>query len=108
MRQRAMIAMALSTRPQAADRRRADHGARRDHPGAGDRPDEGPRAEFGMGILFITHDLGVVAQTATGGGDVSGPIVEKGPVREVIRTPQHPYTQGLLARCRSSTISTRR
>jgi peptide/nickel transport system ATP-binding protein len=38
-----------------------------------------------------------------------GRIVEQGPVREVIRTPAHPYTQGLLAtRCPSSTIWMRR
>ena len=42
MRQRAMIAMALSTKPKLLDRRRADNGAGRDDPGPGDRPDEGP------------------------------------------------------------------
>ena len=53
--------------------------------------------ELGMGMIFITHDLGVIAQIAD---DVAvmylGTIVEKGPAREVIRNPQHPYTQGLL------------
>jgi peptide/nickel transport system ATP-binding protein len=55
------------------------------------------QAEFGMGILFITHDLGVVAQMAD---DVAimyaGRIVERGPVRAIFRNPQHPYTMNLL------------
>ena len=54
--------------------------------------------DLGMGMIFITHDLGVIAQIAD---DVAvmylGTIVERGPAREVIRNPQHPYTQGLLA-----------
>ena len=44
MRQRVMIAMALSLRARAADRRRADHGARRHHPGADPRPAGRPAA----------------------------------------------------------------
>ncbi len=98
MRQRAMIAMALSTQPRLL---------------IADEPttalDVTIQAqvldlmkdlvdEFHMGIVFITHDLGVVAQTAD---KVSvmylGELIEEGPVREVIRTPAHPYTQGLLA-----------
>lgn len=55
------------------------------------------QAEIGMGMIFITHDLGVIAQIAD---DVAvmylGTIVERGPAREVIRDPQHPYTRGLL------------
>jgi len=51
-----------------------------------------------LGMLFITHDLGVVAQVA---GRVAvmyaGRIVEHGPVERVLRAPLHPYTQGLLA-----------
>ena len=97
MRQRAMIAMALSTRPRLL---------------IADEPttalDVTIQAqvidlmkdlvdEFHMGIIFITHDLGVVAQTAD---KVSvmylGRLIEEGPVREVIRNPKHPYTQGLL------------
>jgi oligopeptide/dipeptide ABC transporter ATP-binding protein len=54
-------------------------------------------AEFGMGIIFITHDLGVIAQTAdTVAVMYLGRLVEKGPVREVLRSPAHPYTRGLL------------
>ena len=56
--------------------------------------------ETGMGMVFITHDLGVVSEIAD---DVvvmhNGVILERGTVREVLDHPQHPYTQGLLA-CR--------
>jgi len=97
MRQRAMIAMALSTKPKLL---------------IADEPTtaldvtiqaqvidlmKGLVTEYGMGILFITHDLGVIAQTA----DVVsvmylGKLIETGTVRQVIREPAHPYTQGLL------------
>ncbi len=54
--------------------------------------------ETGMSLLLITHDLGVVAETAD---DVcvmyAGRIVETGPVDGIIASPRHPYTQGLLA-----------
>ena len=98
MRQRAMIAMALSTKPRLL---------------IADEPttalDVTIQAqvidlmkelvdEFNMGIVFITHDLGVVAQTAD---KVSvmylGRLIEEEPVREVISDPRHPYTRGLLA-----------
>ncbi|MCK0151539.1 ABC transporter ATP-binding protein [Marivita sp. S6314] len=98
MRQRAMIAMALSTQPQLL---------------IADEPttalDVTIQAqvidlmkdlvdEFHMGIVFITHDLGVVAQTADKVNVMYlGRLIEEGPVREVIRNPKHPYTQGLLA-----------
>jgi peptide/nickel transport system ATP-binding protein len=58
---------------------------------------EALRRELRISLLFITHDLGVVAQIA---GRVAvmyaGRIVEEGPTGEVLRHPQHPYTQGLL------------
>jgi peptide/nickel transport system ATP-binding protein len=58
------------------------------------------QTETGMGMIFITHDLGVVAEIAD---DVAvmhnGEILEHGPVHEILHHPQHPYTQGLLA-CR--------
>ncbi|MEU4886146.1 MULTISPECIES: ABC transporter ATP-binding protein [Streptomyces] len=53
--------------------------------------------EFGSAIILITHDLGVVANTAD---DIlvmyAGRAVERGPVREVLGAPRHPYTWGLL------------
>ena len=56
--------------------------------------------ETGMGMVFITHDLGVVSEIAD---DVAvmhnGEILERGEVRQVLDHPKHPYTQGLLA-CR--------
>ena len=97
MRQRAMIAMALSTKPKIL---------------IADEPttalDVTIQAqvlelmkdlvkEFGMAILFITHDLGVIAQVADRVAVMYlGNIVESGPVREVLRSPAHPYTQGLI------------
>ena len=58
------------------------------------------QAETGMGMVFITHDLGVVAEIAD---DVivmhNGEILERGDVKQILNHPQHPYTQGLLA-CR--------
>ena len=97
MRQRAMIAMALSTKPKLL---------------IADEPTTALDvtiqaqvidlmkdliAEFGMAILFITHDLGVIAQTADRVAVMYlGNIVETGSVRQVIREPAHPYTQGLL------------
>ena len=97
MRQRAMIAMALSTKPKLL---------------IADEPttalDVTIQAqvidlmkdlvtEFGMGIIFITHDLGVIAQTADKVAVMYlGRLVEQGPVRDVLRNPSHPYTRGLL------------
>ncbi len=97
MRQRAMIAMALSTNPRLL---------------IADEPTTALDvtiqaqvidlmkelvSEFGMGILFITHDLGVIAQTADRVAVMYlGKIVETGPVRSVIKEPAHPYTRGLL------------
>ena len=56
--------------------------------------------DTGMGMVFITHDLGVVAEIAD---DVAvmhhGEILERGTVEQVLQHPQHPYTKGLLA-CR--------
>ena len=58
------------------------------------------QTKTGMGMIFITHDLGVVAEIAD---DVAvmhnGEILERGTVQQILNHPQHPYTQGLLA-CR--------
>jgi peptide/nickel transport system ATP-binding protein len=56
------------------------------------------RREMRLGMLFITHDLGVVAQVADRVAVMyTGRIVEQGPTREVLTQPAHPYTKGLLA-----------
>jgi len=58
------------------------------------------RDERGMAVLFITHDLGVIAEIAD---EVAvmfrGELVEHNTIEEIFNNPQHPYTQGLLA-CR--------
>jgi peptide/nickel transport system ATP-binding protein len=55
------------------------------------------RRELRLSILFITHDLGVVAQVADRVAVMyAGRIVEEGPAAEVLRRPAHPYTIGLL------------
>ena len=55
------------------------------------------RRELRLSLLFITHDLGVVAQVADRVAVMyAGRIVEEGPAAEVLRHPRHPYTEGLL------------
>ena len=97
MRQRAMIAMALSTMPKLL---------------LADEPttalDVTIQAqvinlikdiikEYQMGVIFITHDLGVIAQVADYVAVMYlGSVVEKGPVNEILKNPKHPYTKGLL------------
>jgi peptide/nickel transport system ATP-binding protein/oligopeptide transport system ATP-binding protein len=97
MRQRAMIAMALCCNPSLL---------------IADEPTtaldvtiqaqvlklmNGLRREFRTAILFITHDLGVIAQMAD---DVAvmylGKIVEAAGVRDIFHDPRHPYTRGLM------------
>lgn len=56
------------------------------------------QAERGLGILFITHDLGVIAEMCDSIAVMyAGQIVEQGPTAAVLRRPRHPYTHGLLA-----------
>ncbi len=97
MRQRVMIAMALSCNPKLL---------------IADEPTTALdvtiqaqiielvkqlRDEFGMAIIWITHDLGVVAGLAdTVQVMYAGKIVERGPVKEVFADTRHPYTLGLL------------
>ncbi|MFG2193043.1 ABC transporter ATP-binding protein [Streptomyces sp. NPDC048639] len=97
MRQRAMIAMSLVCNPQLL---------------IADEPTtaldvtvqaqildllKDLQQEFGSAIIFITHDLGVIANMAD---DIlvmyAGRAVERGSVTEVLRAPRHPYTWGLL------------
>jgi len=55
------------------------------------------QAEFGMAMLLITHDLGIVRHMAdTVTVMQRGKVVEQGPVKQVFETPRHPYTQMLL------------
>ena len=97
MRQRAMIAMALSCNPSLL---------------IADEPttslDVTIQAQIlelmrdlqkrlGMAVMFITHNLGVIAQIAdTVAIMYLGQVVEYGPVREILRNPKHPYTVDLL------------
>ena len=98
MRQRAMIALALSCRPQIllADEPTTALDAtvqiqillllRELH------------AELGLSMIFVTHDIGVAVEVADRIAVMyAGRIVEIGDVRDVIRTPRHPYTAALLA-----------
>jgi len=98
MRQRAMIALALSCRPALL---------------LADEPTTALDAtvqiqillllrrlqqELGLAIIFVTHDVGVAVEIADRIAIMyAGRIVESGPVRDILRDPGHPYTQGLLA-----------
>ena len=54
--------------------------------------------EFGMSVIFVTHDVGVAIEVSDRVAVMyAGRIVETGKLGEVIRAPRHPYTQGLLA-----------
>jgi dipeptide transport system ATP-binding protein len=56
------------------------------------------QAQYGMALILITHDMGVVAETAHRVAvQYAGWQVETQPVRELFRTPRHPYTAALLA-----------
>ena len=55
------------------------------------------RRDFGLTILLITHNIGVVAEASDRVAVMyAGQIVEVGPVTEIFENPRHPYTQGLL------------
>jgi oligopeptide/dipeptide ABC transporter ATP-binding protein len=56
------------------------------------------QARMGLGMLFITHDFGIVARMCDRVAVMyAGRIVESGPVRELFKAPRHPYTQALMA-----------
>jgi len=98
LRQRAMIAMALAGGPRLliADEPTTalDVTVQKQILDLLDRL----RRELRLGLLFITHDLGVVAQVADCVAVMyAGRIIEEGPALEVLQSPRHPYTQGLLA-----------
>ncbi len=55
------------------------------------------RKKFGLAVILITHDLGVIAETADKVAVMyAGKIVESGAVEEIFNNPMHPYTKGLL------------
>ena len=57
------------------------------------------KREFDSALLLITHDLGVIAETADRVAVMyAGRIVEQGPVRDIFRSPAHPYTRGCWRR----------
>jgi oligopeptide/dipeptide ABC transporter ATP-binding protein len=98
MLQRAMIAMALSCRPKLL---------------FADEPTtaldvtiqaqilqliKGLQQEFGMGLVMITHDLGVIAETVDRVVVLyGGKVMEQGPAQAIFDEPLHPYTRALLA-----------
>ncbi|EIE51431.1 oligopeptide/dipeptide ABC transporter, ATPase subunit, partial [Citreicella sp. 357] len=98
MRQRVMIALALACRPRLL---------------LADEPTTALDAtvqiqillllrelqkEFGMGVIFVTHDIGVAVEISERVAVMyAGQIVEEGTTREIINDARHPYTRGLLA-----------
>ena len=98
MRQRAMIALALSCKPKVL---------------LADEPTTALDAtvqiqillllrelqrEMGMAVIFVTHDIGVAVEISDRIAVMyAGKIVETGGLRDVVRTPKHPYTRGLLS-----------
>jgi oligopeptide/dipeptide ABC transporter ATP-binding protein len=109
MLQRAMIAMALSCRPQIL---------------FADEPTTALdvtvqaqilqlikelQAEFGMGLIMVTHDLGVVAETVDRVVVMyGGRVMEEGPVQDIFDAPAHPYTRALLRSVPGQTAGRRR
>ena len=98
MRQRAMIALALACKPKIL---------------LADEPTTALDAtvqiqillllrelqrEFGMSVIFVTHDIGVAIEICDRVAVMyAGQIVEQGTLREIVRSPVHPYARGLLA-----------
>ena len=98
MRQRAMIALALACKPKVL---------------LADEPTTALDAtvqiqillllrelqrDMGMAVIFVTHDIGVAVEISDRIAVMyGGRIVETGELRQVVRTPRHPYTRGLLS-----------
>jgi peptide/nickel transport system ATP-binding protein len=98
MRQRAMIALALSCKPKVL---------------LADEPTTALDAtvqiqilvllrelqrEMGMAVIFVTHDIGVAVEISDRIAVMyGGRVVENGTLRDIVRTPKHPYTRGLLS-----------
>ena len=97
MRQRAMIAMALALKPKLLIADEPTTALDVTIQAQILRLMKTLQAEMGMSIMFITHDLGVIANMAD---EVAvmylGRVVEFGSVRQIFRMPKHPYTQALL------------
>jgi len=97
MRQRAMIAMAMMNQPQLLIADEPTTALDVTIQAQILRLMKRLQREFGMAIMFITHDLGVIANMAD---DVAvmyrGKMVEFGTVRQVLKAPKHPYTKALL------------
>ncbi len=97
MRQRVMIAMALSCRPALLLADEPTTALDATIQGQILRLLAARCRERGMAVLLITHDLGVAAQMAdTVGVMYAGRLVESAPARQLFADPRHPYTQGLL------------
>ena len=94
MRQRVMIAIALSCNPKLLPCGRADDRARRHHPGADPAPAQKLSREHEAAVIVITHDLGVVAGMCEILVMYAGRIVESGPAKPLFARPHHPYTAG--------------
>ena len=98
MRQRVMIAMALSCEPEILLADEPTTALDATIQGQILAILEEQCSRRGMAVLLITHDLGVVARTAERVGVMyAGHLVEWGSVAEVLQNPAHPYTRGLMA-----------